>query len=525
MSAAVLALRKSVEDERARRSLHEFVKLYWDVVEPDTPFVDNWHIRSICEHLEAVTRGEILNLLINVPPGTSKSTLVSVMWPAWEWASRPSLRYFGASYSDALSIRDSWKCRDIIVCDRYAQAYPDTAIRPGSDAKLQYDLTAGGWRLATTVAGRGTGLHPHRKIIDDPHNVRKADSDVQRLEALRWFDQTLSSRGLVLNAATVVVMQRLHQLDLSGHIMASGNYSQWTHLVVPMEFEPDRVYPVSPLGNKDPRTKAGELLWPALFDKRKVETLKTALGEYGAAGQLQQRPSPAGGGILKVEHFQLWPARRALPDISFLVQSYDTAYTEKTENDPVACTVWGVFEHQNRRCALLVDAWSDHLGYPALRKRVTRDWNAKYGGVKTDPTHPAKGADVMLIEEKGSGLSLIQDLRLANLPVVPYNPGGASKPARAHLAAPLLEVDAFYLLESKRDAGKPVTWARDFVEQCEQFPNAEHDDYVDTFTQVVIYLHRTGQLTLPVAEEPPPEDYDYHDAPARRRRGSNPYGA
>jgi predicted phage terminase large subunit-like protein len=151
---------------------------------------------------------------------------------------------------------------------------------------------------------------------------------------------------------------------------------------------------------------------------------------------------------------------------------------------------------------------------------VIRDWAAKYGGIKTDPNHPARRADALLVEEKGSGISLIQDLRGANIPAVSYNPGRASKTARAHLVAPTLEIDVFYILESKRDPGEYVTWARDFVAQLEQFPNGEHDDYVDTFTQVAIYLLRTDQLQSPEAAPDIEEERDYHASKPR----VNPYG-
>lgn len=510
--------------ERVRRSLHAFTQEFWQVIEPGSPFRDNWHISDICAHLEGVYHGTIKNLLINVPPGTSKSTLTSVMFPAWCWAQDAGKRFFGASYSESLSIRDAMLCRDIIQSDRYRKMFPHVAIKSDVNQKTHYGLTEGGWRLATSVGGRGTGMHPHFKIVDDPHNVKQSESDVERQNALDWFDGTLSSRGLLLNAATVVIMQRLHAKDLTGHIMQSAGYKDWDHIVIPMRYEPHLPRARTSLGFRDPRKSEGELLWPDLLPESKVQATEAVLGSYRTAGQLQQRPSPAGGGILVTAHFQLWPAAAPLPDLHFIIQSYDTAFTEDTQNDPTACTVWGIFykkleDGEQVRCVLLLDAWQEWLKYPALRKRLTDDWTVKYGGVKGDPVHPARRADVLLIEEKGSGISVIQELRRTGVPVHCYNPGRASKTQRAQVASAVLETDCVYLIESKKDPGQPVTWARDLVKQCEDFPNGENDDLVDTTTQALIYINHSELIHLPVVAEEEPEELDYKD----RRARTNPY--
>ena len=505
------------QKRRKYRSLMAFVRDAWAVMEPGEEFRGNWHIDVICEHLEAVTSGEIKNLLINVPPGTMKSILVSVLWPAWEWAHNPALRYFTVSYSEDLTLRDNLRVRDLIESDWYQRLFPVVSVLRGG--KEKYELTGGGWRIATSIGGRGTGEHPDRKIVDDPHNVKQSESDAERTSALSYFDRTLSSRGASRGAATVVIMQRLHERDLSGHIMSQSDYSaDWVHLCLPMLYEGNRSK--TPLKFTDPRKIDGELLWPSLYPQKVVDTLSIRLGAYGAAGQLQQRPSPAGGGIIKTEHFNLWPSDRKLPDFSFVLQSYDTAYTEKTTNDPTACTVWGVFTHRKQQCVLLLDAWTDHLAYPELRNKVIADWRAKYGGIVGDDHHPARRADAVLIEEKGSGQSLIQDLRRANIPVLSYNPGRADKTARAHQIAPLLDVGTVYVLESKRDAGKPITWARPLITQCEQFPNGEHDDAVDTLTQALIYLRDSNMLELPEYVEDEIGDADYDE---KRRSKLNPY--
>jgi predicted phage terminase large subunit-like protein len=243
------------------------------------------------------------------------------------------------------------------------------------------------------------------------------------------------------------------------------------------------------------------------------------MGEYATAGQLQQRPSPAEGGILKTTHFQLWPTSWKLPVFEYVVQSYDGAYDDDatSNNDPSACTVWGVFEERGIRGALLLDAWDDHLGYPDFRKKVLEDWHSLYG--KTDD-RKGKKADAVLVENKSSGISILQDLRRANIPAIPYNPGKMSKVARAHAVSAVHEMDNIYILESGKEPGRFITWARKFVLEVEKFPNGEHDDYVDTYTQVLAFLRDGEQLEMPYAEPDEVTEIDYY---AEKKKRLNPY--
>ena len=522
MSAALspsvmLDLIKREKDRRlAQRDLMAFTRQSWDIIEPGVDFRENWHLNVISEHLMAVTSGEVRNLVINIPPGCMKSILTSVAWPAWMWASDASLRIMGASYGADLAIRDSAKTRDIITSDWYAERWPDVKIKPGFDQKMKYELTEGGWRMATSVGGRATGEHPDVKIVDDPHNAKQAESDAERESALTWFDRTLSTRGQSRNASTVVVMQRLHEKDITGHILA--DLTGYTHLCIPMEF--DGVRRKTFLGAYDPRTKQGDLLWPEMFDDTSVTELKQLLGTYGTSGQLQQDPTPAEGGILKAKFFQLWPAKQPLPPFEFILQSYDCAFSEKTTGDPTACTVWAVFPHQGQRNVMLIDAWDEHLSYPDLRSRAIKDWSTEYGTPSPqDGMRRARRPDRMLVEAKASGLSLLQDLRLARVPAVPYNPGNADKISRAHQTAPMLELGLLWIPESGKNPGQPVSWASAFLKQVGKFPVAEHDDYVDTLTQAVIYLRNDGWFELPRARERDDDPREW------RRERANPYAA
>lgn len=281
-----------------RESLHEFVKEFWSVVESQ-PFVDGWHIRVICEHLEAVTRGDIKRIVVNVPPGTGKSMLISVLWPVWTWVKNPALRYFCASYDQKLSTRDSVRSRALIESNKYQQMFGHYRIVKGQDLKTYYETDKGGWRLATSVGGHGTGEHPDVLLVDDAHNVQQAESEVERQAVMDWWDLTMSSRGMVRDVRRVIIMQRLHERDLTAHVLGKGDF---VHLCLPMRYEPDRAC-YTPLGKADPRTEEGELLIPQLFTEEIVCDLEKSLGEYGRAGQLQQRPAPRGGGMFKSDYF------------------------------------------------------------------------------------------------------------------------------------------------------------------------------------------------------------------------------
>lgn len=238
----------------------------------------------------------------------------------------------------------------------------------------------------------------------------------------------------------------------------------------------------------------------------------TALGRQELNAEIID---PEESGIIKRSWLKIWPRETPLPKLHLIIQSYDTAYTEKTENDPTACTVWGVIEEPTNPgvfSALLLDAWCDHMTYPDLRDKVKAEWKSEYGDKQVR-------ADMLLIEEKGSGISLIQDLRLAKIPVQPYNPGRADKVQRLHAVSHLASNGRVYVLESAKNAGKPVSWAVDFIAQLCSFPLVEHDDYVDTFTQALQLLRDQCWLSVDL-EEDEPYEVDY----AKKHRPPNPYG-
>jgi predicted phage terminase large subunit-like protein len=456
----------------ASRRLREFVRQAWPIVEPSTPFVPGWHIDAIVEHLEAVTYGQIRNLLMNVPPRHMKSLLVAVFWPAWEWIRWPERRWLYSSYGAQLSIRDSIKCRRLIESPWYQHRWGDRfSLTSDQNTKGRFDNDRSGYRLATSVGGAATGEGGDRIICDDPHNVQEAESDAVRKVTLDWWDVVISTRvNDPKTAAKVVVMQRCHQQDLGGHLLEQGG---WEHLCLPAEYEgPGRA---TSIGWSDPRTEQGELLWPDRFGPAEIESLKISLGSYAAAGQLQQRPSPAGGGMFKRHWFRYWQPRGAnlppvivrLPDgtqasiiavdlchqVDDQIQSWDCSFKDLHTSDYVVGQAWA----RVGAVYILTDQVRARMDCPTTVKAV-RELSLKW-----------PGSVAKLIEDKANGSAVIQMLALEIPGILPVNPEGG-KVARAAAVSPLIEAGNVYLPHPQY-----APWVNNFIEECAAFPNGAHD--------------------------------------------------
>lgn len=480
----------------------DFAKAAWHVLEPTAPLKWGWAMDAICEHLEAVSKGDIKRLLINVPPGCMKSLLTGVMWPAWEWTNsgRRSMRYLGTAHKQELAVRDNLKCRRLIQSQWYQERWP-VMLAGDQNQKTRFENDKTGFREAMAFTSL-TGSRADRLLIDDPLSVDDGNSEAAIHAAEITFTEAIPTRVNNDDSAIVVIMQRLHEKDTSG-IIIERNLG-YVHLMLPMRFETERRC-ITSIGFRDPRKHDGELLFPERFSEKSVSNLEATLGSYATAGQLQQRPVPRGGGLFKTKHLQLWGSTQRLPAFECILQSYDTAFTDNTANDPTACTVWGVFKEPKTLAyaVMLLDAWDEHLDYAKLRKRVVKDWRAIYGAVDGDMDRPGRRADGCLVEIKGSGISLLQELRQARIPAQSYNPGKADKWGRAQQVLPLYELGLVYVPESGSEPEKPASWARPFFKQLTEFgPGVTaHDDYVDTFTQALIYLRDSGWLDLPQVEE------------------------
>src|SRR3954452_2638572 len=266
-----------VKREKARRSFKEFVVQAWHVLEPGNEFVEGVHIDAICDHLQAVTEGRITDLIINVPPGHAKSLLVAVFWPAWVWIDHPEAKWLFTSYREPLAIRDSLKCRRLIESDWYQQRWGNRfELRADQNQKQRFENDRTGYRVVVPMSA-GTGERGDYVVVHHPHSVDQAESDTQRVAAVEWWNGSMSTR---LNNPSqghkIVIQQRLHEADLTGDLLIRGGYE---HLCLPAEFEPERRCQTS-IGWTDPRTSAGELLWPQRVDQAVLNGYKVSLGSY-----------------------------------------------------------------------------------------------------------------------------------------------------------------------------------------------------------------------------------------------------
>ncbi|HEV8176915.1 MAG TPA: hypothetical protein VGP44_04435, partial [Gemmatimonadales bacterium] len=362
----------------------------WSIVDPD-PFVDGIHIQAICEHLEAVDRGVIRNLVINVPPRHSKSLVTSVLWPCWRWIDHPETRWLCASYAHNLSIRDSVRTRRLLLSDWYQERWGHSfRLMADQNAKIRFDNDQGGYRIATSVGGQVTGEGGDRLVVDDPHNVLSAESDIQRKEVLTWWDAAMSTRGNnPKTVAKVIIAQRVHEEDLCGHVLQWENYD---HLCLPAEYEPDHPHRrVTSIGFEDPRRREGELLCPDRFGPKEIEELKAALASpLRVAGQLQQRPAPREGAMFKTSWFLGVPAP---PANAKRIRAWDKAATlndgDWTCGVLMSRTPEGIFTIED----VVRGRWS-----PAERDRIIRN------------TAERDGAEVRIWGEQEPGSAGVADV-------------------------------------------------------------------------------------------------------------------
>ena len=435
-----------------RTDLSSFVQKTFATVDPGTPYSHNWHIDLIAEYLEACTRREIKRLIINIPPRYLKSIAVTVGWPAWLLGKNPAERIIAASYAHTLSLKHSIDTRLVVKSEWYGRIFPATRLVDDQDTKQKFVTTERGMRYATSVDGSAIGEGGNFLIVDDPHSAAGALSDVQRASACTWFDQGFATRlNDKKNGVIVVVMQRLHANDLTGHLLEKGG---WEHLCIPALSEGRTVID---FGRVHVTREDGEPLHPAREDIAAIAKQKIALGSYAFAGQYQQRPAPAEGGIFKAEWLRRYDAPRDA--YAEIVQSWDTAIKTDQLNDPSVCTTWGVRPDGFDLLHVLVA----RMEYPDLKAKVrghATDWK---------PT-------AILIEDKASGQQLLQDFRReTTLPTIGILPK-LDKVIRASGVSAMVEAGKVFLPQQ-------AAWLTDYEMEMLQFPSAIHDDMVDSTTQ------------------------------------------
>lgn len=494
---APLPTLEQVEARVAQLSLIEFVPMAWPIIE-SRPFVSNWHIEAMCEAFEAVSAGEILRLLLNVPPRHFKSSGGGVFWPTWDWLSMPERQWLFASYAEKLSKRDSLKCRRILeapggrreggtLLERVGYygmlelLGEDWRLTTDQNEKLRFENDRTGYRIATSVGGTATGEGGDIIVCDDLHKADDVESDVKRQEVLDWLDGTISTRfNDPTNGALVVIMQRLHEEDATGHLLKQGGFE---HICLPAEYEPSHPF----VWPDDPREKAGQLLWPERFGEEEIDELKVKLGSYRAAGQLQQRPSPEEGGIIKRYWWRYYPVEwldteewpEQAPPFTKIWQSWDTALKEKTSNDFTVGGLWGADLANRYLLRLQRGRWS--LTETKEQMRQMTSW--------ADQRFPKHVGHQKRVENTANGPDLIVALRDEIPGIVGVNVN-KDKVSRAYAVTPQLEAGNIKVpgLPNQDHSGPdPSTpsWVQEFIDENAAFPNGSFDDQVDMMTQAL----------------------------------------
>lgn len=462
MEAERRRLAETAEQTRQRcQTLSGFVREAWHVLEPSNPYIHGWHVDAICEHLEAITNGDITRLLINVPPGTMKSLLAGVFWPAWEWGpvGRPSTRIIGSSYSEDYAKRDNRRMRDLVTSDWYQALWPTELVRAG---EMAFSNTATGFRQGVPFS-RLTGGRGDRVIIDDPHSVDGAESEAERTATIRTFRESVPTR---LNnpekSAIVVIMQRLHEQDVSGTILSLK--LGYEHLMLPMEFEPERKC-VTSIGFEDPRRQEGELLFPERFPREVVERDKIPMGSYAVAGQFQQRPTPRSGGMFQRGDFEIVNALPA--KVRRRVRAWDFAASKPKPGKQPDWTVGlrmamadGVFYIDD----VARGRWSPSEVERNLKNTATQDGFEVFIRMPQDPGAAGK-ADAETKVKLLAGYSAI------------VKPITGDKATRARPASAQSEAGNVKLLRGP--------WNEAFLDEVCAFPNAMFDDQVDAFADAL----------------------------------------
>lgn len=468
--------RKRRVAEKAAESFAVFFREFaWPVLEPATTFVDNWHIDALCEHLQAVTHGDINRLLVNIPYRQLKSRIISQAWPVWEWIEVPSVQFLTASYARDLAIRDAVDSRRIIESDLFQTCFGDRfQMTSDQNVKSRYENDKRGMRTITATDAAATGFGGNRIIVDDPISALDADNEIARKRAIEWWRGTVATRfNNPKEDAAVVVQQRLNEMDLSGYLL-SNHPGEWEHLVFPMRYERTRPVYVNgqlkevptkeirtSLGYVDPRTEPGELLNPKRLDDATVKQMEKDLGTYHTEAQLQQRPKSRGGVIFKRADWKFYKELPARFDEKIL--SVDCTFKDTDGSDYVAVQAWGRVGAQY----YLLKRLRERMGFGATCTAI-KNYKALFPDVVA-----------VLVEDKANGSAVIETLRKDIAGIVAIEPEGG-KVARAYAVQPTHEAGNIWLPDASIDPEIEV-----YVSEVSGFPTAPNDDETDATTQAV----------------------------------------
>lgn len=508
-----------------------FTKVFWPHVEPGRKLVEGWPLDAIDDHLMAVYNGKIKKLIMNVPPGFMKSLKTCAFFPAYVWGpgGRPWVRFICASYDADLSVRDNRRCKMIIKSQEYQDlwgleglsaedlAKPENKSRfkivDDQDAKIKFETSQRGWKIATSVKGGVVGERGDIFIIDDPHNIKNVESPTDREGTIMWFSEIVPTRvNDPDDAVFIIIMQRSHERDVSGVILSEANNLGYEHLCIPMEWEPDHPFPSkTSIHWIDPRAREnipGTLAWPERYSQKALDDLKAQLrvhgGTYAEVGQLQQRPSPRGGGMFQRSWWRFYsesalraahrpkgcddgPAIQLPTRFDQIIVSVDASFKKTIKGSRVSIMAIGVlgalrfvldwdtrpmtFKESCDAIAMFTSDRTPKLVGGMLWRLLNRGWRH----------------DRVLIEDKANGPAIVDSLSGLITGLMGVNPEGG-KESRAAAMQPAVMSGQVLLPE-----GAP--WLEDFVSELASFPVGARDDQVDTLSQALIFLLNDADFT------------------------------
>lgn len=466
-----------------RDSLSAFVKAFWCVLEPGADLHWGWHLDAICEHLEAVARGDIRQLLINIPPRHLKSTIVSQMFPAWVWLREPSKRFLTGSYALSLALRDATRARDVIESKPYLELLAGGwSLKSDQNQKSRYENTKTGTRFCTAVDAGATGEGGNFVIVDDPHNVKNVDSNTSLESVKSWLDKTLSSRlNNPKKDCRIMVMQRVHHDDASAHVLGK----KWEHLCLSTMYESD--HPTrsrTSLHFSDPRKVEGELLCPEQFGVEEVEQAQLDMGAIVFAGQHQQRPSPREGTIYKADQFRVWDIEP--PKFDLVLFSADLAFKGAEDNKGIRAQKKAITDpsHVN------IDLW----GFVGSKCYLLDQINGQWDFARTLENfvlfcHKHPYVFKKLIEDKANGPALESVIKDEVVGIEMVEPRGG-KYQRAIAIQPLAQAGNIYIPNKRH-----YPWVDKWIEEVCAFPMHRHNDRVDTMSQAILHVHGKGSAS------------------------------
>ena len=458
------------ERDEYQKNFLKFVKHVWP------SFIAGNHHRIFAEKLERVARGELKRLIVNMPPRHTKSEFASYLFPAWVMGQKPETKIIQATHTAELAVGFGRKVKNLIDSDVYRDVFPELALARDAKASGRWSTEKGGEYYAVGVGGALAGRGANLCIIDDPVSEQDALSPTALDNIYEWYTSGPRQR-LQPAGAIIIVMTRWSIRDLTAKVLqkqAEGGADKWEVVEFPAIF-PD----------------TDKVLWPEFWSREELEGVRASIPVAKWNAQYLQNPTAEEGAIVKREWWNVWDSDEP-PTCSYIIQSYDTAFTKSERSDFSAITTWGVFhpDEGDEAAIILLDAEKGRWEFPELKDAALRLYE------EYEP-------DLVLIEQKASGTPLTQDLRKMGIPVSGFTPGrGADKFSRMNACAPVFESGMVYAPEAR--------WAEEVIEECAAFPNGEHDDLADSMSQAILRF-RQGNFIRTRSDEEDEDFYNYRN--------------